>query len=67
MAGVHEVEADYRQRRQAAAGEPRTFDRDGWDAVAAMLQELRVSRFAQEVGTSGAISEQRIAKALKAL
>ncbi|MFC5060681.1 ATP-dependent RNA helicase HrpA [Actinomycetospora atypica] len=67
MAEIHAVEADYRQRRQVAAGEPRTFDRDGWDAVAAMLQELRVSRFAQEVGTSGAISEQRIAKALKTL
>jgi ATP-dependent helicase HrpA len=64
---VHAVEADYRARRVAAEGEPRTFDRDAWDGVAAMLQELRVSLFAQEVGTAGSISPQRIAKALAAL
>ena len=64
---VHAVEADYRERRRAAEQEPRTFDREAWDGVAAMLQELRVSRFAQEVGTAGSISPQRIAKALGAL
>ncbi len=64
---AHAVEADYRSRRAAAAAEPRTFDRDGWDAVAAMLQELRVSLFAQDVGTAGSISPQRIAKAMGAL
>ena len=64
---VHAVEADYRTRRAAAEAEPRTFDRDGWDAVAAMVQELRVSLFAQEIGTAGSISPQRIAKALGAL
>ncbi|NMO93972.1 ATP-dependent RNA helicase HrpA [Actinomycetospora sp. TBRC 11914] len=64
---VHAVEADYRTRRAAAQSEPRTFDRDAWDGVAAMLQELRVSLFAQEVGTAGSISPQRIGKALKAL
>ena len=64
---VHAVEADYRDRRRAAEQEPRTFDREAWDGVAAMLQELRVSRFAQEVGTAGSISPQRIAKALGAL
>lgn len=64
---VHAVEADYRTRRAAAQAEPRTFDRDGWDAVAAMIQELRVSRFAQDVGTAGSISPQRIEKALRAL
>ncbi|MEJ2869903.1 ATP-dependent RNA helicase HrpA [Actinomycetospora sp. OC33-EN08] len=67
MDGVHAVETDHRARRRAAEQEPRTFDRDAWDAVGVMLQELRVSRFAQEVGTAGSISEQRIAKALAAL
>ncbi len=66
-AEVHAVEADYRTRRAAAEAEPRTFDRDGWDGVAAMIQELRVSLFAQEIGTAGSISPQRIAKALGAL
>ncbi|HEY2220681.1 ATP-dependent RNA helicase HrpA [Actinomycetospora sp.] len=64
---VHTVEAEYRGRRRAAEQEPRTFDRDAWDAVAAMVQELRVSRFAQEIGTAGSISPQRIQKALAAL
>jgi ATP-dependent helicase HrpA len=32
-----------------------------------MLEELRVSLFAQTVGTSGPVSEQRVAKALAAL
>ncbi len=64
---IHAVEADYRARRTAAEAEPRTFDRDAWDAVAAMIQELRVSRFAQDVGTAGSISPQRITKALGAL
>jgi ATP-dependent helicase HrpA len=64
---VHAVEADHRTRRAAAQAEPRTFDRDGWDGVAAMIQELRVSLFAQEIGTAGSISPQRIAKALGAL
>ena len=66
-AEVHAVEADYRTRRAAAEAEPRTFDRDGWNGVAAMIQELRVSLFAQEIGTAGSISPQRIAKALGAL
>jgi ATP-dependent helicase HrpA len=64
---VHAVEADYRSRRAAAAAEPRTFDRDAWDGVAAMIQELRISLFAQEIGTAGSISPQRIAKALAQL
>jgi len=42
------------------------FD-DAWDEVGAMLQELRVSRFAQEVGTAGSVSEKRIEKALARL
>jgi ATP-dependent helicase HrpA len=64
---VHAVESDYRRRRAAAAGEPRTFDRDAWDEVGAMLQELRVSHFAQELRTAGTVSEKRIEKALARL
>jgi len=67
MAEVHAVESDYQRRRAAASGEPRTFDSDAWDEVGAMLQELRVSRFAQEVGTAGSVSEKRIEKALARL
>ncbi|PVZ09949.1 ATP-dependent RNA helicase HrpA [Actinomycetospora cinnamomea] len=64
---VHRVEAAYREQRTRAAAEPRTFDRDAFDAVGWMLQELRVSAFAQEVGTAGPVSEQRITKALAGL
>ena len=64
---IHRVEAAYRAQRTAAAAEPRTFDRDAYDAVGWMLQELRVSLFAQDVGTAGPVSEQRITKALAKL
>ena len=67
MAEVHDVETGYLRRRAAAADETRTFDRDAWDEVAAMVQELRVGSFAQEIGTSGPVSAQRIAKALATL
>jgi ATP-dependent helicase HrpA len=67
LAGVHRVEAAYRERRARASTEPRTFDREAFDAVAWMLQELRVSLFAQEIGTAGPVSEQRITRALSAL
>ena len=50
-----------------AAGVLRAIDRDAYDAVAWMLQELRVSLFAQDVGTPGPVSEQRITKALAKL
>ena len=64
---MHRVEAAYRERRARASAEPRTFDREAFDAVAWMLQELRVSVFAQEIGTAGPVSEQRITRALSAL
>lgn len=67
MATAHRVEGEYRARRARAASEPRSFDRDAFDAVAWMLQELRVSLFAQEIGTPGPVSEQRITKALAKL
>ena len=66
-AAAHEVEAAYRAQRTRSAAEPRSFDRDAYDAVAWMLQELRVSLFAQEIGTPGPVSEQRITKALAKL
>jgi ATP-dependent helicase HrpA len=64
---VHRVEGAYRGRRARAAAEPRTFDRDAHDAVGWMVQELRVSLFAQEIGTAGPVSEQRITRALAGL
>ncbi|HSK58881.1 MAG TPA: ATP-dependent RNA helicase HrpA [Actinomycetospora sp.] len=67
LEGVHRVEAAYRERRARASAEPRTFDRDAFDAVAWMLQELRVSVFAQEIGTTGPVSEKRIVRALSAV
>ncbi|WP_433784043.1 ATP-dependent RNA helicase HrpA [Actinomycetospora sp. CA-101289] len=67
LEGVHRVESAYRERRARASAEPRTFDRDAFDAVAWMLQELRVSVFAQEIGTAGPVSEQRITRALATL
>ncbi|GLZ44916.1 ATP-dependent helicase [Actinomycetospora sp. NBRC 106375] len=66
-ATVHGVEGAYRAQRHRAAGEPRTFDADAYDAVGWMVQELRVSLFAQEIGTSGPVSPQRITKALAKL
>ncbi|MFC5137300.1 ATP-dependent RNA helicase HrpA [Actinomycetospora rhizophila] len=66
-AEAHRVEAAYRAQRTRAAAEPRSFDRDAYDAVAWMLQEQRVSLFAQDVGTPGPVSEQRITKALAKL
>jgi ATP-dependent helicase HrpA len=67
MDGVHRVESAYRRRRAEAGHEPRTFDRDAHDAVGWMLQELRVSAFAQEIGTAGSVSEKRVEKALARL
>ena len=64
---IHRAESAYRAQRTRAAAEPRTFDRDAYDAVGWMLQELRVSLFAQDVGTAGPVSEQRITKALAKL
>ena len=64
---IHRAEAAYRAQRTRAAAEPRTFDRDAYDAIGWMLQELRVSLFAQDVGTAGPVSEQRITKALAKL
>jgi ATP-dependent helicase HrpA len=42
-------------------------DRDAGAKVRWMLEELRVSLFAQSLGTKGSVSEQRIRKAIAAL
>jgi len=65
MAVVHRVAEDYRQaladlppsRRQAPEAQ----------AVRWMIEELRVSLFAQTLGTRGPVSEQRITRALAQL
>ncbi len=62
MAVVHELEAQLRGRREAAGGVPSPELREvGW-----MLQELRVSNFAQGVGVRGQISAKRVRRALEA-
>ena len=65
MAVVHRVTGDYRQAlaelppAPAAAPDAR--------AVRWMIEELRVSLFAQTLGTRGPVSEQRIHRALDQL
>jgi ATP-dependent helicase HrpA len=54
MARVQALEADYRQLREALPGDA------GVAAVGWMLEELRVSLFAQTLGTAHPVSEQRI-------
>jgi ATP-dependent helicase HrpA len=55
---VHELEREYRERLAAAPGAP------GLREVPWMLEELRVSSFAQALGTRGPISAKRIRRAL---
>ncbi len=61
MAVLHELERDLRRRREAA-GPCSAALRD----VAWMLQELRVSQFAQGLGVRGQISTKRVRRALEA-
>ena len=58
MAVIHELEAELDRLRDALPDEPRLLD------IAWMIQELRVSFFAQALGTRGKVSEQRIRRAL---
>jgi len=61
MAVLHELEGDLRRRREAAgSGSPALRE------VAWMLQELRISQFAQGLGVRGQISTKRVRKALEA-
>jgi ATP-dependent helicase HrpA len=62
MAAVHRVQEEYALRRSAvppdAAADGR-LDRIRW-----MIEELRVSLFAQALGTPYPVSEQRVYRAL---
>jgi ATP-dependent helicase HrpA len=58
MNAVHELERAYRERLAEAPGAP------GLREVPWMLEELRVSHFAQSLGTRGPISAKRIRRAL---
>ncbi len=58
MNAVHELERVYRERLAASP------DADGLREIPWMLEELRVSHFAQSLGTRGPISAKRIRRAL---
>jgi ATP-dependent helicase HrpA len=58
MNAVHELEDLYRRRREA--GPPPASLRE----VPWMLEELRVSHFAQSLGTRGQVSSKRIRRML---
>ncbi len=63
MAVVHRLE-----ERLGEIGPQRWADRrEAVEAVARSIQELRVSLFAQHLGTAGKISQQRVERALDAL
>jgi ATP-dependent helicase HrpA len=62
MGVVHELEREYRRRRDACrAGLPLPVE---LVEIAWMLQELRVSQFAQGLGVRGQVSAKRIRRAL---
>ena len=58
MSTVHELERAYRERLAEVPGAP------GLREVPWMLEELRVSHFAQSLGTRGPISAKRVRRAL---
>lgn len=63
MVLVQDIEQDYRGARAAVpstAPVPEALTRVRWD-----LEELRVSLFAQELGTARTVSEKRVRKALR--
>jgi ATP-dependent helicase HrpA len=61
MAGVHELEAQYRTRVQALGGRPQpaALTEARW-----MLEELRMGHFAQGLGVRGQASAKRVRKLL---
>ncbi len=65
-AGRAEVVARVEAERRAVAGELSPAERDADDVVALrwMIEELRISLFAQRLGTSGPVSEKRIYAAM---
>ena len=63
MQTVHDLEAEYRRVREAVPATvpvPAALTAVRWD-----LEELRVSFFAQELGTAHSVSEKRIRKKLR--
>ncbi|HEY0716518.1 MAG TPA: ATP-dependent RNA helicase HrpA [Streptosporangiaceae bacterium] len=65
MAAVHRVTRDYREAIQDLP--PGRRDDPDTQAVRWMIEELRVSLFAQTLGTPGPVSEKRIRTALSQL
>jgi ATP-dependent helicase HrpA len=61
MARVQALEADHQRLREALPGDA------GVEAVGWMLEELRVSLFAQTLGTAHPVSEQRIRREMDRL
>jgi ATP-dependent helicase HrpA len=61
MARINRLEDEHDRLREALPPSPELI------AVAWMLEELRVSFFAQSLGTNGKVSEKRIEKALDEL
>ena len=59
MNAIHELERAYRERLAASPGA------EGLREVPWMLEELRVSNFAQSLGTKGPISAKRVRRALE--
>jgi ATP-dependent helicase HrpA len=65
MAQVHEIEAEYRElRADLPAGGPAD---PGLQEIRWMIEELRISFFAQVLGTAYAVSDKRIYKAMDQL
>ncbi|HET7664530.1 MAG TPA: ATP-dependent RNA helicase HrpA [Mycobacterium sp.] len=65
MARVHAVEDAYDELRQALT--PARAAADDVRDIAHMIEELRVSLWAQQLGTSRPVSEQRIYRAIDAI
>jgi ATP-dependent helicase HrpA len=63
MAVVHRVQEEYARLRETVPGERAA----GLDRIRWMIEELRVSLFAQQLGTAHPVSEQRIYRAMDEL
>ena len=67
MAVVHRVEDAYRDALAALPAAARAGDAAAGSEIGWMIQELRVSLFAQTLGTQGPVSERRIMTAIEHL
>ncbi len=65
MARVHAVQDAYDELRQALS--PARADADDVRDITRMIEELRVSLWAQQLGTARPVSEQRIYRAIDAI